>query len=109
MNKEMSFEEAFKVAGPALVSKAQELQLYGYDSATPELLWKYIQTKKWKREQGEIRIHRAINDILTIKAGDFMNFMANQEYRSFSVGNGLNDDEVELLLYGEQNGNLNKS
>ncbi|MFB1080562.1 post-transcriptional regulator [Jeotgalibacillus sp. JSM ZJ347] len=101
MNRHTSYEEAFPVIGPALISKAQELRLYGYDTATPESIWRYLTQKKWKRESESFRLHRVVQEILQVKAGDFMNFMTNEEYKQTAGRSGLEDEELQLLLHGQ--------
>jgi len=101
MNKHTSFNEAFEKVGPALKSKAEELHLYGYDTVTIQGLWSYLVEKKWSKIEDEIHLHKVVNDIMTIKSGDFMNYTTRTEYKSSGSGLKLNQEELELLLHGQ--------
>ncbi|KIL46110.1 post-transcriptional regulator [Jeotgalibacillus campisalis] len=107
MNKHASFEEVFNELGPALTSKAEELHLYGYDSVTEQALWHYLVQKKWKNEENDIPLHVVVNDVLTIRSGDYMNWTTRNEYKASSKNVKLNEDELHLLLHGEQGINEN--
>lgn len=104
MNKHTPLQEVRDHLGPALESKKQELHLYGYDTVSIEGLWDYLVNKKWKKTEGEIRLHIVINDILTIKSGDFMNYTTRAEYKSAPLNMDLNEDELQVLLHGQSNG-----
>ncbi|MDG5470921.1 post-transcriptional regulator [Jeotgalibacillus sp. ET6] len=107
MYKHTSFEEVVVQLGPALSSKREELHLYGYDSVTEQALWQYLVQKKWKKCNDEIPLYAVVNDILTIKAGDYMNWTTRNEYKASSQSVELNEEELHLLLHGEQEINNN--
>jgi len=59
-------------------SKAQEFQMMGYEQVTGEDVWKCI-SAKYKRELPPL--HRLVNDILTLKATAFMNWLMMETYK----------------------------
>ena len=101
MNKNTSLQEIIHNLGPALKSKEQELHLYGYDTVTIEGLWDYLVHEKWDNSEEEIRLHVVVNDILSIKPGDFMNYTTRNEYKEAPLNLKLDDEELKLLLHGK--------
>ena len=104
MDKHTRFEEVRDQLGPALESKVKEFHLYGYDRVSSEGLWDYLVNKKWEKKEGTIRLHIVISDILRVKSGDFMNYTTRTEYKAASLNVGLNEEELQLLLHGQSNG-----
>ncbi|TDL34436.1 competence protein ComN [Jeotgalibacillus sp. S-D1] len=100
MDKHSSLKEEYWRLGAALESKVEELHFYGYDTATLEGLWSYLVNKKWKKHEGEIPLYMAVNDILTIKSGDFMNYTTRTEYKSSSSNLKMEDQDLQMLLHG---------
>ncbi|MDO7908086.1 post-transcriptional regulator [Paenibacillus sp. JX-17] len=54
-------------------SKAEELRLVGYEYVTSKDVWECISHKYEK--DGIPPLHRLVNDILSLKATGFMNYM----------------------------------
>lgn len=100
MNKHTTLQEEYWRLGPALESKVEELHFYGYDTATLEDLWSYLVNKKWKKHEGDIPLYMAVNDILTIKSGDFMNYKTRTEYKASTSNLKLEDQDLQILLHG---------
>ena len=71
-------------AQPAIQSKMEEFQLIGYGHIEEKQIWDYLENKKWKKDEGDKMLHQIINDIMTVKAGDIINFMAMQSYKNTS-------------------------
>jgi hypothetical protein len=69
---------------PAIKSKLEEFQLMGYGHIQENQIWEYLENKKWKKEGQGKMLHQVINDILTLKAGDIINFMTMQSYKTTS-------------------------
>ncbi|WP_160034389.1 post-transcriptional regulator [Paenibacillus sp. An7] len=63
-------------------SKAEELQLVGYQYVTSKDVWNCVSRKYEK--QGIPPLHQLVNDILSLKATSFMNFMTISAYRGSS-------------------------
>ncbi|SMG08488.1 post-transcriptional regulator [Paenibacillus aquistagni] len=63
-------------------SKAEEFWLLGYEQVTAEEIWECVLHKT--RKQHTNQMHKVVNDILSLKVTDFMNYMTMQAYRGFS-------------------------
>ncbi|AWB45696.1 hypothetical protein DCC85_16800 [Paenibacillus sp. CAA11] len=68
-------------------SKAAEFRLVGYEHVTSEDIWDCISHKYEK--QGVPRIHQLVNDILSLKATQFMNYLTLSAYRGNPFGDEL--------------------
>lgn len=66
---------------PVLVSKAEELQLLGYDSVTPENIWDCT-IAKLKRKKREYLLHQLVNEIFKLSANEYMNWLTMQAITS---------------------------
>lgn len=75
--KDVHMEEAIELC---CMSKAEELRLIGYHHVTSEDIWEYI-AAQYKKQDKELRLHQIVNDILAIKAPQFMNFMTISAYK----------------------------
>lgn len=60
-------------------SKAEEFRLIGYDQVTGADVWECVSDKYHKR--GTPGIHEVVNDILSLKVTQFMNFITLNMYR----------------------------
>lgn len=81
-----------------LNSKLDEFKLYDYDHITPDDLWQFLITKKWKEPREDIHIYEIVSDILSLKVSDFMTFQTVEHLKGpdwFSE-EGL-DDLKDLL------------
>ncbi|MFD1065365.1 post-transcriptional regulator [Oceanobacillus locisalsi] len=82
---------------PALISKKEELEMLGYEQATPEDVWKCLSVKVWKGEP-EKRLHEMVQDIFHLKSSVYLSYLTIQSYE--------NDDlaaSVEALLGNTEN------
>ncbi|MEW9667245.1 post-transcriptional regulator [Ammoniphilus sp. 3BR4] len=59
-------------------SKAEEFHLLGYENVTSEEIWECV-ASAYKKEIPPV--HRAVNDILSLKVTKFMNWMTMKVYR----------------------------
>ncbi|MEO3947116.1 post-transcriptional regulator [Gorillibacterium sp. CAU 1737] len=59
--------------------KASEFAMLGYDQVTADDIWSCISTRYQKT--GFPMLHRLTNDILSLKATEFMNWMTMQAYK----------------------------
>jgi hypothetical protein len=71
-----------KKVKPAMKSKLEEFELLGYGHIEEKEIWDYLKKKRWKKE--EKPLHQVVNDILTLKQGDIINFMAMESYKNTS-------------------------
>lgn len=59
----------------ALQSKKEEFNLLGYPDITEEDIWLYLTNKKWKKPQEGTRQYEIIQDIMSVKIADYMNYV----------------------------------
>jgi hypothetical protein len=59
-------------------SKAEEFCLYGYENITGEQIWTCV-SENYRR--GWPRLNRLVNDILSLKANRFMNWLMISVYK----------------------------
>ncbi|MFC3883055.1 post-transcriptional regulator [Bacillus songklensis] len=69
---------------PAMDSKLEEFELLGYGHIQEKEIWDYLEKKRWKSEKEKKLLHQVVNDILTLKPGDIINFMAMESYKNAS-------------------------
>lgn len=61
-------------------SKAEEFRMLGYEHVTGEEIWECVQDKYSKT--GFPALHQIVNDILSLKVTQFMNWMTMSIYKS---------------------------
>ncbi|MFY4774755.1 post-transcriptional regulator [Metabacillus sp. RGM 3146] len=66
---------------PFIKSKLEEFRILGYNHVTEKELWVYLTKKKWKAMQ-EPLVHELVRDIMSVKAGEFMNHATVETYKS---------------------------
>lgn len=60
-------------------SKAEEFRLIGYEHVSGLDIWECV-SQKYEKE-GRPALHQMVNDILSLKATQFMNYMTISAYR----------------------------
>lgn len=60
-------------------SKAEEFRMYGYEDVTGEQIWACVSEEY---RHGRPRLNRLINDIMSLKANVFMNWLMISVYRT---------------------------
>ena len=60
-------------------SKAEEFRLVGYEHVTAKEVWQCVSDKYAKT--GQPALHRVVNDILSLKATRFMNYMTLSAFK----------------------------
>lgn len=60
-------------------SKAEEFRMIGYEHATGPEVWECVSDKYHKK--GTPALHAIVNDILSLKVTNFMNFITLSIYR----------------------------
>jgi len=60
-------------------SKAEELQLLGYEQVTGNDVWQCVSAKY--KKQGEPQLHQLVSDILSLKPTQFMNHLMISAYK----------------------------
>ncbi|MFS0839854.1 post-transcriptional regulator [Paenibacillus sp. 1P03SA] len=61
------------------LSKAEEFQMIGYEHVTGEEIWECINDRYKKK--GTPPLHQVVNDILSLKPNQFMNYLTLSMYR----------------------------
>lgn len=61
-------------------SKAEELRLIGYEHVTWQEVWECINSK-YIKSGSQPALHKVVNDILSLKATQFMNYVTVAAYR----------------------------
>lgn len=61
-------------------SKAEEFKMLGYEYVTGKEVWDCVRSKYIKQGK-EPGIHRIVNDILSLKPTQFMNYMTMEAYK----------------------------
>lgn len=77
--EQMNDHELSEAIDELCKSKAEEFRLFGYEQVTADDIWECI-SQKYKKE-GIPPIHRLVNDILTLKATAFMNYLTLSAFR----------------------------
>lgn len=74
----LSNEELTEVIEQLCHSKADEFQLIGYEHAKANDIWQCVSSRY---KQGMPKLHVIVNDILSLKATQFMNWLTMQAYK----------------------------
>lgn len=77
--EEMSDEEMSKRIEELCQSKASEFRMLGYEQVTPEEVWDCVSDRYSKN--GVPRLHRVVNDVLSLRVTDFMNWMTMSAFK----------------------------
>jgi len=75
-------EELMVIARDLCRSKAKEFVMLGYEHVTPDDIWNCISARY--KNTGMPRLHSMVNDILSLKATQFMNWMTMQAFKGAS-------------------------
>ena len=60
-------------------SKAEEFQMLGYEYVSAEDIWACVSSKY--KKTGQPNLHKIVNDILSLKPTQYMNYMTMEAYR----------------------------
>ncbi|MGM9928255.1 MAG: post-transcriptional regulator [Bacillus sp. (in: firmicutes)] len=83
---------------PALVSKCEEFQMFGYKDVTVEKLWTFMQEKKWRKVKEDLRLHQLVNDILTVKVSDYLHYMTLESFKEAQENSSPDFDDFKDLF-----------
>lgn len=76
---DMANEELDAMIEELCLSKAEEFRLMGYEHVSGKDIWNCVNAKYVKTGQPEL--HRLVNDILSLKVTQFMNFMTLSAFK----------------------------
>ncbi|WP_338470367.1 post-transcriptional regulator [Niallia sp. XMNu-256] len=82
---------------PVLQSKVEEFILLGYDSVTEQDIWDYLVNKKWKKDKVDLMLFEVVQEIFSLKIGDFMNYTTVEALKESSFTLENEEDRLELL------------
>jgi len=74
----LSEEELMRCIEDLCNSKANEFRMYGYENVTGEQIWACV-SENYRR--GWPRLNRLVNDIMSLKANRFMNWLMLSVYK----------------------------
>lgn len=97
MDDSHRFEHFRTQVQPAVASKLVEFQLLGLDSVSEQEFWDFLIKKKWKKKKEEMKLYEIIQEILSVKSSDYINFATIEAYKvsEFSMAD---EDELKELL-----------
>ena len=82
-DEEMNDQQLSDAIDELCSSKAEEFRLIGYEYVTSTDIWNCI-SHMYKKE-GIPPLHKLVNDILTLKATTFMNYLTISAYRGSHI------------------------
>lgn len=82
---------------PVLESKLDEFRLLGYGTISENELWEFLLKKKWKKVKEDVRLYEIIQDILSIKVNDYLNYATVEAYKANEFSLNSEEDWKELL------------
>lgn len=59
---------------PVIASKAEEFQLYGYETVTPDEIWQCV-LEKIERRIGDYKLHQLVAEIFRLSVNEYMNWL----------------------------------
>ncbi|KAB2338684.1 post-transcriptional regulator [Cytobacillus depressus] len=66
---------------PALQSKQEEFSLLGYGQVSEQELWNFLKRKKWKKTEGNKSMAELMQDILSVKVGEYFNYATVEAFK----------------------------
>lgn len=95
--REHPYDSFYTTVTPVLTSKVEEFALLGYDKVKVNELWEYLKQKKWRKPKEEPNLHEIVENIMSIKVSDYMNYASIEAMKlgDFSLDN---EDELRELL-----------
>lgn len=91
------YERFHTTVKPALRSKVEEFNLLGYGTIHEEQLWDFLKSKKWKKMKEDKRLYEIVDDIMSLKLGEYMNY-ASVEALKLSDFSFDNEEDLKELL-----------
>lgn len=91
------YDHLRKDVQPALNSKLEEFSLLGYGQVTEQELWDFLNKKKWKGADKSKKLAEIVDDILSVKVGEYFNFATVEAYKEAEFAFD-NEEELRELL-----------
>ncbi|MFO1443060.1 post-transcriptional regulator [Bacillus sp. Bva_UNVM-123] len=80
-----------------LQSKLEEFSLLGYGQVSEQEIWNFLIRKKWRKLSEPKLIHEIVEDILSVKVGEFFNFATVEAIKEAEFAFD-NEEELQELL-----------
>ena len=80
-----------------LNSKLEEFAVMGYGVVQEQELWNFLIRKKWRKPKESIRLYEIVQDIFSVKVGEYMNFATVEAFKVTDFSFDNEDDLKELL------------
>jgi len=90
-------ENVRKEVQPVLQCKLEEFSLLGYGQVTESELWDFLIKKKWRKISDAKLIHEIVEDIMSIKVGEFFNYASIEAIKEAEFAFDDEDELRELL------------
>ncbi|MDN3020186.1 post-transcriptional regulator [Paenibacillus sp. BSR1-1] len=97
MDNSHKFDHFRTQVQPALKSKLFEFHLLGINSVTEKELWDFLIKKKWKKVKDEMKLYEMIQEILSVKVSDYMNFATIEAFKTAEFSFDDENEWKELL------------
>ncbi|WP_080844710.1 post-transcriptional regulator [Cytobacillus gottheilii] len=81
---------------PALQVKLDEIQFYGYGNVNEDEFWSFLTKKKWRKPKEEVKLFEIIEDIMAVKAGEYINYSTVEALRGSDLS--LSEEELKSLF-----------
>lgn len=91
------YERFRKSVKPALMSKIEEFSLLGYGTIQEQQLWDFLTNKKWKKVIEDKKLYEIVDDILSVKLGEYMNYATVEALKLKEFSFDSEEDLKELL------------
>lgn len=98
MGTENEYDSFRTTVQPALACKIDEFSLLGYDTISENELWEFLKVKKWRKAKEEIKVYEIVSDIMSVKVGDYMNYVSVKAMKNSEFSLDLNSEELKDLL-----------
>jgi hypothetical protein len=97
MDRNHHYAHFYNEIQPAIRSKVEEFNIFGYEKVTEKDLWEFLTRKKWKKFKEDIHLYEVVADVLSVKIGELMNFTTVE---AFKLGDfSLEDEEERKALF----------
>lgn len=65
-----------------LESKLDEFKMLGYETVSEDDLWHCLMNTLWRKSEEEPKLFQLVEDILSLKVNDYMNYIRIESFKS---------------------------
>ena len=98
MNGIHPYEQYRQTLDLAIKSKCNEFAILGYNDVTNDHLWEYLLIKKWKKPMEEAHLHQLMNDVLSVKIGEYMHYKTIEAFKYSQKNKGPDFESFKDLF-----------